>query len=299
MENKGNICRRQYGYHFAFALLASLFLFAPFTLSKMTGQERIVPRPSKRDLGEQQQIDISLMQIYYAFNATNLKDRNTYMDYQCLEYGKEYVKYYSVFLIEGEKRAAQWNKDHPQADGFKNIDPPGRLKNWSEHQFTEFYIHGGQLTAYCQFAAALRRYNSWYEEDYPTQEWTIHSDTLHVCTIPCQKATCHFRGRDYIAWFAKSIPLKYGPGKFGGWPGPILKLEDTKHQYVYECVKITTEKKPIHKYQYNGFNKKSRKDVVKLQKLINEDYFQTVGSINISTGEKSSNYIPYEPMELE
>ena len=51
----------------------------------------------------------------------------------------------------------------------------------------------------------------------------------------CRKATVDFAGRTYTAWFTPEIPLPFGPYKFGGLPGLILKIEDAERQFVWEA----------------------------------------------------------------
>jgi GLPGLI family protein len=51
--------------------------------------------------------------------------------------------------------------------------------------------------------------------------------------LSVQKARGHFRGRDYTAWFAPSIPLAGGPWKLGGLPGLILEAYDDERLVVF------------------------------------------------------------------
>ena len=45
-------------------------------------------------------------------------------------------------------------------------------------------------------------------------EWTIAGDTASISGYNVQKATTHFGGRDWIAWFTPEIPYRDGPYKF-------------------------------------------------------------------------------------
>ena len=78
----------------------------------------------------------------------------------------------------------------------------------------------GKLTLYSNFASA---YNT-YEEEIPTQEWTINMDsTATILGMECHYATTIFRGREWKVWFTGEIPVSLGPWKLGGLPGLILK----------------------------------------------------------------------------
>ena len=64
--------------------------------------------------------------------------------------------------------------------------------------------------------------------------WDIAEETKMIGVYKVQKATAHFRGRDYTAWFTPQIPLPYGPWKLVGLPGLILEAYDTdKEIYWY------------------------------------------------------------------
>ncbi|GAA0753746.1 GLPGLI family protein [Psychroflexus lacisalsi] len=64
--------------------------------------------------------------------------------------------------------------------------------------------------------------------------WDITEETKMIGIYKVQKATAHFRGRDYTAWFTSQIPLPYGPWKLVGLPGLILEAYDTdKEIYWY------------------------------------------------------------------
>ena len=96
----------------------------------------------------------------------------------------------------------------------------------------------------------LGKYNAYYTEPYPLQQWKMGAETQTILGHRCQKATCHWRGRDFVAWFAPDIPVKAGPWKFGGLPGLILKLQDTAGVYRFEAVQISSRPYPIYKYDY-------------------------------------------------
>ncbi len=65
--------------------------------------------------------------------------------------------------------------------------------------------------------------------------------------LHCQKATTHFKGRDYTAWFCPDLPLHVGPWKLNGLPGVIVQAYDAKKdvQFMFDGVeKVVTVIKP-------------------------------------------------------
>jgi GLPGLI family protein len=60
----------------------------------------------------------------------------------------------------------------------------------------------------------------------PDINWQITGDTATYGGLHCQKATGHFKGRDYMAWFCPDLPLHIGPWKLNGLPGVIVEAYD-------------------------------------------------------------------------
>lgn len=73
-----------------------------------------------------------------------------------------------------------------------------------------------------------------YQEPFPQFNWKLTNEKKKIMDHLCQKATCKFRGRTYIAWFTTEIPLNNGPWKFNGLPGLIMEVYDTGKQYHFE-----------------------------------------------------------------
>lgn len=265
--------------------------------------------PSYRGAGKMTVIDTTRIRVWYAFNADNVKDVNTYIDHQRLDIGKRVTKYYSDFLFRSDSLVALWHKSHPGAQSV-----PIRLGNggkkpdtWSEYEYSDLFIENGKMTVYATMPQGLGRYNAFYTEPYPLQQWRMGTETQTILGHHCQKATCHWRGRNFVAWFATDIPVKAGPWKFGGLPGLILKLQDTAGGYRFEAVQISSKPYPIYKYDFKNYTRSTREKVWKLQKSFNENWFKatdyhkaTVDAAgNMIMGEAVSIFTPYNPLELE
>ncbi|WP_370901568.1 GLPGLI family protein [Chryseobacterium gossypii] len=69
------------------------------------------------------------------------------------------------------------------------------------------------------------------------KNWKLIDETKIINTINCKKAEVTFKGRNWIAWYSPEIPLPYGPYKFSGLPGLIIKITDDKGDYDFELVK--------------------------------------------------------------
>lgn len=94
-----------------------------------------------------------------------------------------------------------------------------------------------------------------YSDSVPVIDWNFSDeDSDTIMGYECRKATAEFAGRHYTAWFAPEIPLPFGPYKFGGLPGLILKIEDDDRQFVWEAAGFQRSNAPIMEYTYQDGN---------------------------------------------
>lgn len=78
------------------------------------------------------------------------------------------------------------------------------------------------LTHYGKYGEEL----GYYTEPLAEMQWTIVEDsTANVLGYECLMAETDYHGRHWKAWFTPEIPMSFGPWKFHGLPGLILKAE--------------------------------------------------------------------------
>ena len=73
-----------------------------------------------------------------------------------------------------------------------------------------------------------------YYEEKTDFDWAIQEETKEINGLSTQKATVDFSGRSWVAWFSPDIPISKGPYKFGGLPGLIIRMYDTKDAWRFE-----------------------------------------------------------------
>ena len=157
-----------------------------------------------------------------------------------------------------------------------------------------------------------------YPDPVPSLEWSFNDEeTDSIIGYDCRKATVEFAGRSYIAWFTPEIPLPFGPYKFGGLPGLILKLEDAERQYIWVAVGFERDNAPIMEYTYRDGNDK-RCSAADVKKTLVRYFKSPVGFMISEMGGDSSRVhivgkdgkemnnvdasqmsIPYKPLEIK
>lgn len=108
---------------------------------------------------------------------------------------------------------------HP--DGYEYWDlTKGPVKNIYTYVFND--IASCSQVVYDEWADELHYYTEPLEE----QTWDIVADsTATVLGYECIMAKTDYHGRKWTAWFTTDIPLSFGPWKFRGLPGMVLKAE--------------------------------------------------------------------------
>lgn len=277
-----------------------IFLIIFIRAHEIHAQSTLIVPPGygERPFSKMETVDSGRFRVWYAINAKDIKNQDTFEDLHRLDVGSHISAYYSYFLLVADSLVADWYRKNRNAQSGPGVREFDRSK-WNVMLYNEYHysfvfkdFSAGVLTVY----SALPRFipNFHYTDNMAAQDWIVHDDTATVAGYLCQKAVCSWRGRDFEAWFAPNIPVGNGPWKFGGLPGLILKIYDTDHLYVFECIKIETFRKefPVRKHEFKDYVETDRKKFRKLVKDMYNDYSKVSGSPWRSSG-------PYDLWELE
>ena len=258
------------------------------------------PRFTQYGAANVTEIGRSKIRILYAFQAQDLKDEDTWIDCGQLLTDKGMTQYSSFFVSENNAFIRKWQKDNPNKSYYPgSAKLKGRMKDyWSEYQYSQIYVQGKELTEWAVMPSPeFTQYH--YTEPWPLMQWTLESEKQTICGYQCQRATCHWRGRDYEAWFTSAIPLKSGPWKFGGLPGLIMMIYDTKHLYTWEAVSVENGSFPIYQLEERFFKDSNHKKVLKMQRDWNVKFHELAGAMIVGTETRVTTRYPYDPLELE
>ena len=212
---------------FLFAI--SLLLLLPFAArAQMT-------EPIGRDVASKKTIGTYNLSVTYNFSY--LRDtvrKSRRVDIERLDIGKEFSRYYSA-LAEQEDSALCGRlveTGGKSRSSFAFADTPQRYED-----FFINYPKKGVLTCRTEIV------NTDYEYTEPVSKfnWTFVDSTAEVLGYKCKMAVATFRGREWRVYYTEDVPTKYGPWKFYGLPGLILKAADSKNWFEWEAVGISQE----------------------------------------------------------
>ncbi len=114
----------------------------------------------------------------------------------------------------------------------------GNEDNIRDH--VNYAIHTKKDSVDSVFEYGSTKYGDYHylRQAKPIINWVLIKETKKLGGFECYKATCRFRGRDYIAWYAPEIAVPYGPWKFQGLPGLILEVYTINKEIYFYAKKI-------------------------------------------------------------
>lgn len=205
-----------------------------------------------RNWGSMQALDTSLLSISYDYYYKVKEDEgfHTLKDLDILQIGNKVNRFYSAYSQRVDSTAFNYLMSMAQKhlDVLRPDWTPSRLANtlyrWIPEGVCPLY-----LDVYTNHAKGIRTVSSrflydeyQYTERAESFKWTMLPGTDTIMGYPCNKAETTFRGRKWIAYYTFDISYSYGPWKFSGLPGLILKVTDEKELFKWEAVGISKPK---------------------------------------------------------
>ena len=213
---------------------------------------------------EAQKPDTAWLMVHYKF--THVRD-TTNRDHPLTEnmallIGKSASVYRSY---DGLVAYQQFKKAYAEAVAASPDGNP-RINRMGRGSPTQYYQYPAQQKLLTKDVVMVNEYL--IEGPLPAIDWTISGDTATFGGLHCQKATGHFRGRDYIVWFCPDLPVHTGPWKLNGLPGVIVDAHDTKNEVVFAFDGV---EKTAPSLKIQSIADKDEKDIPPIARDLNDD----------------------------
>lgn len=183
-----------------------------------------------------QKPDQLLARVHYIYVNQNdtLKNGKTRQENMMLFVGKNASVYSSYDKLKHE--IAEDQKYRNKAMNTINNGKPVAIimdisgSEWMSSTSYLYFIKEGKF--FTKETIALQSYL--IEEKAPELNWTITKDTASFSGLSCKKAICNFEGKNWIAWYAPSLPFQSGPWKLNGLPGLIIDAYNDKKEVQFQ-----------------------------------------------------------------
>lgn len=281
-------------------LLCLLFVSLWITGAAQESHSRIIDKATPVDTARYK-VTYSLK---YKFHP---EQRDAYNDTRIVQIGKHSIKDYSEIINHFDSLATE--QIRRGAESYSNVSG----NPWP----LEIIRPLRGLKADLKYRLSMSAFFV-YSDSVPSLDWNFSDEaTDSIMGYDCRKATVEFAGRNYTACFTPEIPLPFGPYKFGGLPGLILKIEDAEQQFVWEAKGFERTNTPIMEYTYHDGNDKqcSAADV---EKTLARYFKSPVGFMisemggdsnrihivgkdgkRMNNADASQMSIPYKPLEIK
>lgn len=191
-----------------------------------------------------QQPDKVLARVRYTYsnNQDTLKSGKTRTENMLLFVGKNASLFSSYDKLKHEISEEQKFK-YKMLNQSANNKPTAiiiddRDSRWMNNSTNLFFVKENKL--FTKEVIALQAYL--VEEKSTEINWKISKDTTSLSGIPCKKATATFEGKNWVAWFAPSLPFQSGPWKLNSLPGLILEAYDEGKDVYFQFAGIENAK---------------------------------------------------------
>ena len=222
-------------------------------------------------------------------------------------------------LLQGDTHSLFLDRQELMRDSVYDdaVEKKKSAMEFMDESFSKPFEKEYEQVVLCDFqkGKTIIRENSWgrkfqYEEPIPVMTWSLCEGDTVINNTACAKATCHYRGRDYVAWYAKDIGLPLGPYLFQGLPGLVVLLSDTKGHYQFTLNGLDmqpTSTNIVFLTKNGGFGfmegtrEKMRAAIRKTKEFPEELLMSVIGTtmdVKETTGMKKGAD-PYNPIELE
>lgn len=190
------------------------------------------------------------------------------------------IKFDSIFQNEFQKATISGNTNV----NFKGISFPK----------TKFPYTIIQSNNNIQYFERIGMTLLFYKEPIITN-WKLINEQKVINSFNCKKAEINYKGRNWIAWYSTEIPIPYGPYKFTGLPGLIVKISDKTGDYDYELVKsVSTDNlrgmiSRVNKLRYENAKETTLMSLQEAKKNFTNNLIGSLASMNTT--------VPAESME--
>jgi len=177
-----------------------------------------------------QKPDTAHMLVYYKFihQRDTANRAHPYIENMVLYIGKSSAAYRSY---DGVVANEQFKKAYAEA-AASSPDGNIRINRKGVGTPVEYYQYPNEHKMVTKEMVMANSYL--IESAMPAIDWKIRNDTATFGGLHCQKATGHFKGRDYVAWFCPDLPVHAGPWKLNGLPGVIMDAHDSKNEVIFQ-----------------------------------------------------------------
>lgn len=279
-----------------YIILSIILLLCPYSY----GQSRM-QSPSPEVISNYNCIDTTKITIRYNFKyKLHHTDKSYFEDIRVLQIGTRVIKEFSEIAFRGDSLATIYAKKGMNIQSNPNGIFPYEL----------FYNIGEKrLDVKCRLSGQSGVLL--YQPRHRDIEWEYsQEDCEPIHGYTCNKATAVYAGRHYTAWYTIDVPTQYGPYRFMGLPGMVVKLEESTKMYEWQLISVNAKsRQPVFNYTYdeeietdeetaNKTISRMLKNPLAFEQSTSDYQVYIMKNGKLTKAPKEGIEYPYEPIEL-
>lgn len=176
------------------------------------------------------------------FSLQVLNDRAFFISEKALKFDSIFQNEFQKATINGSTNTNFSGKSFPKTKFQYTI-----IQNSQDNQY--FEMTGMTLLSY---------------REHIINNWKLINESKIINTFNCKKAEVNYNGRNWTAWYSVDTPMIYGPYKFSGLPGLIIKISDQNGDYDFELVKsVSVDKLKGEVFRVNTLRYENAKETTR------------------------------------
>lgn len=257
--------------------------------------------PVPQTLENSQCIDTSMVEVRYSFKFKSHSSQKQYNeDIRVVQVGRNTIKDYSEIVYHYDSLATENYKKGLSTSNNPHVTYP-----------CEIYSYLANKQRLIKYRMILNAGVLCYPSEWEELQWEYSSEEpVKIHDLYCNKAITRFAGREYIAYYTIDIPMSYGPYKFYGLPGLIVRLEESSGMYIWEMCSLNRGATPIYLYEYEKEQKCTEESAARtIYRMMTSPmtFLSSTGSGimvrqrdgSFGAPSKGEEKILYEPIELK
>lgn len=222
-------------FFFFFLLMASSFAY-----SQQLGNENEMD--ARVTFSPEQKLDESFMECVYECWTNDTLLHSWKRDERILQIGRRFSKYLNYTSYRQDSVFCNIDKTNLRLRDVLRIE---KDNNVDSRKSDLSYILKDKSAGKIENYSSVLMDRFVYEDSLKDLKWEMAVDTATFCGYLCHKATTHFRGRYWTAWYAEDLPVSDGPWKLGGLPGLVLKAYDDGRHQRFDAIVVRKVKSGI------------------------------------------------------
>ena len=224
---------------------------------------------------------------YYDFQEDSLDQSSVKSEVMTLLVGRHLSLFSATNLLYQDSLSMAHSNEPFNQSHVNNLI--SQMQGKTTNRYCRYHLYNNYLAGSFLFTTYLnKKYLKVIESNKINWQIESNKDTV-IAGYECLQASAELWNREFIAWFTLEIPLSYGPYKFCGLPGLIVKVYDSEKQHCFTINSVNEIKGKAIYYKDKNYINITAEEYTKSLKYYFADLYNRVSAGGVVKFEDDSN----------